>query len=188
MSIPHHSTHLAALDKLLARGASRTDAATALGITPSAVTQLKQAHPTPEQEAQLARSSALDEKYDEIEDMLLTQLKRTVPALLRPGEIARTLQIINSAKRRGVAASAETAPTHILSLNLPVAIQNRFVLNSSNQVVSAGAQDLVTIPSASVPKLLEAKHDKKLSIPPTGNAIEEEFGVDLHPTKTDQSR
>ena len=85
--------------------------------------------------------------------------------LLRPAEIARTLQIVNGAKRRGVGAIREQGPTHIIALNLPLAIQNKFTVNSSNQVVSAGTQVLVTMPSAAVPRLLESHNatTKKLS-------------------------
>ena len=163
MSIPHHSTNLTPLQKLLASRATRSEAATALGITPSAVTQL--AEQLPQDQESLKRSTAIDEHYDTIEAKLLTQLERTIPMLLRPAEIARTLQIVNGAKRRGVGAIREQGPTHIIALNLPLAIQNKFTVNSSNQVVSAGTQDLVTMPSAAVPRLLESHNatTKKLS-------------------------
>lgn len=175
MSIPHHSTHAARLISYLTAGVTPSEAARALGITPGAVTQLMQ---TPEvsseleklREEQVKRSTELDHKYDTIEAKLLEQLERTVPLLLRPGEIANVLTRINQAKRRGVAHQATSAPPRVLQLNLPVAIQNRFVVNSSNQVITAGAQDLVTIPSSGVPKLLEANH----ATPPASPTIEEE--------------
>lgn len=169
-TVPHHSTHASSLAALLANGRSRTDAATLLGITPSAVTQLAESPAVQQKiEQQLNRSSELDTKYDDIENQLLDQLKRTAAALMRPVEIARTLQIINGAKRRGVAATALEQPKQIVQLNLPPTIQNRFVVNSSNQVVSVGAQDLVTIQSNNVKKLLESHH-----APPALPAIEEE--------------
>ena len=157
------TTHLSSLTALLSRGASRSEAAASLGITPSAVTQLASTL-TPSDES-LERSTAIDAQYDTIEAKLLTQLERTIPMLLRPAEIARTLQIVNGAKRRGVGAIREQGPTHIIALNLPLAIQNKFTVNSSNQVVSAGTQDLVTMPSAAVPRLLESHNatTKKLS-------------------------
>lgn len=169
-TVPHHSTNAASLATLLASGRSRTDAASILGITPSAVTQLA-ATPSVQQkiEQQLDRSSALDSKYDDIEDQLLEQLKRTASALMRPMEIARTLQIINGAKRRGVVATALDQPKQVVQLSLPPTIQNRFVVNSSNQVVQVGAQDLVTIQSNNVKKLLESHH-----APPALPTIEEE--------------
>lgn len=163
MSIPHHSTHAAQLIKYISSGVLPGEAARALGITPGAVTQLME---TPEvatelsrlREEQLLRSSALDTKYDRIEDKLLDQLERTVPLLLRPGEIANVLARVNSAKRRGAGHTPAAAPTKILQLNLPTILQQKFVVNSHNQVITAGAQDLVTIPSAAVAKLIEANH------------------------------
>ena len=126
MSIPHHSTNLTPLQKLLAARATRSEAAAALGITPSAVTQL--AEQLPQDQESLERSTAIDAQYDTIEAKLLTQLERTIPMLLRPAEIARTLQIVNGAKRRGVGAIREQGPTHIIALNLPLAIQNKFTV------------------------------------------------------------
>lgn len=88
MSIPHHSTHLPKLNRLLRTSASRTDIADELGLTPSAVTQLAA---TPAVQSALASSkqetaaadAQLDESYDRIERTLLTQLERTVPLLMR---------------------------------------------------------------------------------------------------------
>ena len=171
MSIPHHSTHLSSLTALLSRGASRSEAAASLGITPSAVTQLASTL-TPSDES-LERSTAIDAQYDSIESKLLTQLERTIPLLLRPHEIARTLQIVNGAKRRGAGAPERQQPTHVIALNLPTTIQNRFTLNSSNQVVRVGVQDLVTIPSAAVPKLL-GKHNE----PSTPSTDAKELGFE----------
>ena len=174
--IMSHINHKAALAPLLAAGQNRTEAARQLGITPSAVTQLAAQDDVKEaiRTQQLKRATELDAKYDAIEDKLLSQLERTVPLLMRPGEIAKVLQVVNGAKRRGVAASAPTGPAQILQLNLPIAIQNRFVVNSSNQVVSAGAQDLITISTGGVQKLLEASNaPNKPTI-----YIEDEFGFE----------
>ena len=178
MSIPHHSTHASRLVEYISAGVTPSEAARALGITPGAVTQLME---TPEvsaqltalREAQLVRSSALDSKYDRIEDKLLDQLERTVPLLMRPGEIANVLARVNSAKRRGVAHTAQTGPAKVLMLNLPPVIQQKFILNSHNQVISAGAQDLVTIQSAGVAKLVEATNANP---PPAVIEQEDEYG------------
>lgn len=163
MSIPHHSTNASSLAVLLAAGSTKSEAAEALGITPSAVTQLAL-------DEQIQKSSKLDSKYDSIENKLLDQLERTIPMLMRPDQIARTLQIVNGAKRRGVAAQLDNTPKQVISLTLPTTIQNRFVLNSSNQVVAAGNQELVTMQSANVQKLLENSN--------VNSSIEKELGFD----------
>ncbi len=173
MSIPHHSTNTSSLVSMLTAGMRRTQAAQSLNITPSAVTQLAN---TPEVAAELeaarARSSQLDARYDSIEGKLLDQLERVLPMLTRAGEIANVLTRVNQAKRRGVAADTPNTPSTVIQLNLPTSVQNRFVVNSSNQVVTAGEQDLVTIPSQAVTKLLESHHEPKIPL----IEQEDEFG------------
>lgn len=177
MSIPHHSTNSAKLIQYLAAGVTPSECAVALGITPSAVTQLMD---TPEvsselaklREEQVKRSTEIDSKYDRIENKLLDQLERTVPLLMRPGEIANVLARVNAAKRRGVGAPQQQGPAKILQLNLPTILQQRFVVNTHNQVITAGAQDLVTMPSAGVAKLAEAVHE----LPSPIMEEEDEFG------------
>lgn len=182
MSIPHHSTHATRLIQYISSGVTPGEAARALGITPGAVTQLME---TPEvsselsklREEQILRSSALDAKYDRIEDTLLDKLEKSIPLLLRAGEITNVLARVNAAKRRGAGAPTAAAPTKILQLNLPTILQQKFVLNSHNQVITAGAQDLVTIPSAGVAKLVEAAHATKTThIPEPIIEEEDEFG------------
>lgn len=175
--IPHHSTHSAKLLEFLKNGVTPTEAALALGITPGAVTQLMD---TPEvstelqkiREEQLKKSATIDAKYDDLEIKLLNQLDRVTPLLMRPLEIAKVLGTVNAAKRRGVAHTTESKPATILQLNIPVALQAKFVVNATNQVVEAGAQTLVTMPSANIAKLAEAKHVP--SLPPPKE--EDEFG------------
>ena len=183
MSIPHHSTHASALATLLTSGMTQSQAAATLGITPSAVSQLMSSE-SPELDAARKRSSALDAEYDEIEGALLKQLKRTIPLLLRPGEISNVLTRINAAKRRGVAADTPSGPTQIIQLNLPTRIQNKFVVNSTNQVVTAGDQDLVTIQSAAVQKLLESHNNAAPQIPLVEQ--EDEFGFTYPVSTTNQ--
>ena len=144
----------------LKAGVTQSEAASALGITPSAVTQIIQSNPELSQELekareeQLSRSSTLDKKYDELELALLEQLHKVKALAMRPMEIAKILATVNAAKRRGVAASSEKPVQQtILNLNLPTTIKARFVVDGRNQVVQAGEQTLVTIPSASLPKL-----------------------------------
>lgn len=172
--IPHHSPNIEKLLSYIASGVTQSQAATALGITPSAVTQLLQ---TPEaivkleklKEEQIERSTELDKKYDSIEAKLLDQLEKTIPMLMRPGEISAVLSKINQAKRRGAGAAKPAGQMQVIQLNLPTAIQNRFTLDARNTVVTAGKQDLVTLPSTAVPKLLEAQNEKR----------EDEFGFPI---------
>jgi len=169
---------------LLKHNMKRVDIAAELGLTPSAITQ-SIAKMAQVDEPVTESHKRLDDQYDSIEGKLLNQLEKSIPLLMRPMEISRVLQTVNAAKRRGgPLKSAQVAPT-VLQLNLPVAIQTRFVLNSLNQVVSAGAQDLVTIPSAAVSRLASESaqltrlqnDSTKAASPPSSNVFSD-FGLD----------
>lgn len=188
MSIAHHSTHSNQLINLLTKGVTPSEAARALGITPGAVTQLME-HPDVSSAletyrmAQVAQSSQIDANYDAIELQLQEQLKRVTPLLMRPGEIAQVLTRVNSAKRRGVAHQAAQGPSKVLTLNIPVALQAKFVLNASNQVIEAGNQTLVTMQSSNIAKFAEANNVRtKLPAAPaastaSASSTEDEFGL-----------
>lgn len=162
MSIPHNSTHANQVITYLKNGISPIEISRALGITPGAVTQLMQSPQVSTEIAKMqaeqqARSSAIDAKYDAIEEKLLVQLEKTVPLLMRPGEIANVLTRINAAKRRGVAHQVAQGPAQVLQLNIPIALQSKFVVNSANQVVQAGEQTLVTMQSSNIPGLAQTR-------------------------------
>lgn len=162
MSIPHNSTHANQVITYLKNGITPIEISRALGITPGAVTQLMQSPQVSTEIAKMqaeqqARSSAIDAKYDAIEEKLLTQLEKTVPLLMRPGEIANVLSRINAAKRRGVAHQAPQGPAQVLQLNIPIALQSKFVVNAANQVVQAGEQTLVTMQSSNIPGLAQTQ-------------------------------
>lgn len=190
MSIAHHSTHTTSLINLLTQGVTQSEAARALGITPGAVTQLME-HPEVSAAldkyrlAQIAQSSQIDANYDAIELQLQEQMKKVLPLLMRPGEIAQVLTRVNSAKRRGVAHTAAAGPAKVLTLNIPAALQAKFVLNAANQVVEAGNQTLVTMQSANIAKFAEAHHARPTITSATDVAIkatpasdtEDQFGI-----------
>lgn len=150
-TLPHHSTTATTAAALMRRGLTRSEAAAAIGVVPSAV------QAAPEHTSEL--SNDIDSLYDEVELQLLKQLKRVVPILMRPTEISRVLTSVNQAKRRGSAHPNESAPATVITLNLPTTIQNKFILNSSNQVVRTGAQDLVTLPSHKMKDMLNDSQD-----------------------------
>lgn len=170
------SQHSAQLLKLLQHGVTPTEASRAMGITPSAVTQLMQTEEIAPQveeirKKQIERSSALDAKYDHLEEVLVARLEQTVPLLMKPREIMDVLQKVNGAKRRGVVASTPTAAPTVVHLHLPTQIKNKFIVNSNNQVVAVGEQQLITMQSSNIAKLAEAKNAL-----PAPTAETDEFG------------
>lgn len=151
-----------ALD-MLGNGLTPAACAQALGISESYVSQLlsdeefsKQV--TAKRFTNLQKHAERDNSYDELEDKLLTKMSDLLPFMHKPMEVLRALQIINGAKRRSAGSTQDNVTVHstIVTLQLPQMIQNKFIKNSNNQVISAGDQELVTIDSSQLSaKLLQ---------------------------------
>lgn len=147
--------------ELLGKGYPASATAQALGVTESYVSQMV-ALPWFAEEVQrlrfhnLQKQTKLDEKYDDFEDELLDRLKKMSKLLVKPLEINRVLQTINSAKRRGVQAPDQaTLAQRAVQINLPATIINTFITNSANQVVEIRDDkntptELITIPSGAL--------------------------------------
>lgn len=165
--------------ELLSSGIEAVAVASALGISESRISQLI-AEPVFAAKLAEARFEALrkhnatDNEYDSLEKTLIEQLKRVASFATKPMEIARILQIINSAKRRGASApDSITRVKQVVRLSIPIAVVNRFQVNAANQVVEAGiegdSQQLVTMQSGNITRLLneQAKSIPRLQAPAT---------------------
>jgi hypothetical protein len=91
---------------------------------------------------------------------------------MRPLEVARIYQIVNSAKRRGQSTPESiTAQQEIVQLIMPISITNKFTVNAANQVIQAGHQPLITVQSGSMQRLLtQHKESQNVQLLPDGNA------------------
>lgn len=152
---------------LLGQGLGVEIVANAVGVSPSRISQLLS---EPEfasrvaelRYANLVKHSAIDAKYDEMESELQARMKDLIPFMMKPLEVMKALQVINAAKRRGASApEAITAQQNVVQLVMPTQIINNFTqqaitVNVNNQVVKAGEQELVTVQSANMTKMLEA--------------------------------
>lgn len=143
--------------KLLGQGVEQEVVATAVGVSPSYISQLLQ---EPEfaglvaerRLVNLEAASDRDSKYDELEDSLLSKLRDVSDYMTKPREIAGVLLGLNKAVRRGV--RPENSPQvkqNVVVLNFPSVIQQKFVVNEVNQVIGVGTEgtevlrDLTTI-------------------------------------------
>lgn len=150
--------------ELLGQGVPQEQVALALGITPSAVSQMmaQEDFAAAVQEARylnLADKNKRDGTLDTLEDAAIEKLKGLMDLVMKPMEAARILQVINGAKRRGSSAPEHVTNTReVVNLTLPIAVVNQFKITTTadNRVVSAGTQELVTIQSSRVSNLLAA--------------------------------
>jgi len=145
---------------LLGQGLGPEVVAAAVGVSTSRISQLLSQPEFASQVAELrfenlAKHNTRDAAYDSLEDQLVTKLKDCLPYMMRPMEILKSIQIINGAKRRGSSAPESiTSQQTVVQLLMPTQILQNFTTNINNQVIKAGAQDLVTVQSASMDKLL----------------------------------
>lgn len=139
---------------LLAQNLPQKVVADALGVTPSYISQLMTDEDflvelSAEKYKRLQEASTRDQSYDDLEDVLIEQLKTFAGIMTDPLKIARVLQIINAAKRRGAQADPSVQGGQggqIVTLVLPSLVHATFVTNVNNQIISDGTRELRTIP------------------------------------------
>lgn len=145
---------------LLGQGLIPEQVAGACGLSPSRISQLLSDEEFAAQVAEarfknLSKHNDRDNAYDSLEDELLEKMRDCIPLMVRPGEILKAIQVINSAKRRGQLATNTEQHHQVINLILPTQILNQFQLNAANQVVSVQSPEgqerpLVTIQSGTL--------------------------------------
>lgn len=144
---------------LLGSGVQQEAVANALGVTPSYISQLLSNENFAANVAQLryenlSKHTARDSKYDELEDDLIEKLEHALPLMLRPRDILSAIKVINSAKRRGLdSPDGSVTQQQLVQISMPTTVVQNFTTNVNNQVVQAGDQSLLTIPSSDLKKL-----------------------------------
>lgn len=111
----------------------------------------------------LQKHNERDAFYDSLEDKAAKQLERILPTMCKPGEILNAVRTINSLKRRGSSnpdVVTAASSTHV-TLVMPSQTIKNFTLNVNNQIVGAGAQELVTATLGAVAAMsaIEAKEN-----------------------------
>ena len=155
---------------LLGQGIEHSVVASAIGVSISRISQLMS---DPEfarrvselRYASLVKHNERDATYDSLEDKLVRKFDESVGWMTKPMEVLKSLQVVNSLKRRGTSAPEQIIGQQtVAQLSMPTMIINQYSsrqdiqVNSQNQVVKAGQQELVTIQSAQMDKLLGARN------------------------------
>lgn len=150
--------------QLLGQGFPASVVASSVGVSESYISQLlsQEEFANAVQERKFLSTQKhvqMDDKYDSIETKLLEKLEKSIPLIVRPGDITRTLQTINSAKRRSTPlAQGGNVVQTIVNLTLPTAILQKFVSNGNNQIVevqdgTGKSETLVTASSGALERL-----------------------------------
>lgn len=154
---------------LLGSGVPAESAASALGVTPSRISQLLAEESFSKKVAalryeSLQKHNRRDDKYNSLEDTLLEKLTKSLPLMVRPESILKAISIVNGAKRRGQSSPEQvTNQQNIVNIILPTIIADKFTVNADNQVISAGDHPLITMQSGNLLKQVEAATTKRES-------------------------
>lgn len=160
---------------LLGQGLGPEVVAAAVGVSTSRISQLLSTAEFAGRVAELryenlAKHNSRDNAYDAMEDSLLEKLKDCMPYMMRPMEILKAISVINAAKRRGSSAPESiTSQQTVVQLIMPTQIMQSFTTNINNQVIKAGQQDLVTVQSSNMDKLLEGVRNVRIANNPGGS-------------------
>jgi hypothetical protein len=179
MSLPVPTSAQSRALSLLGQGIGPEVVASAVGVSVSYISQLLS---DPEFAGQvsslryesLAKHNVRDSAYNSLEDSLVEKMRDCLPYMIRPLEILKAIQIINSAKRRGSSTpDSILAQKEVVSLVMPTQIIQQFTTNINNQVIQAGTQELITVQSAGMNALLEARNTAKSTKPtnPTPSGV-----------------
>lgn len=161
------AVNLGQVKELLGNGLSADTVASAVGCSPSYITQLLSdedfaADVTALRVTHLSANTARDKKIDGIEDKILNALSERMDsgAVYKVGDLLNAFRIVNSAKRRGVAADTTvmTNNTTIIPLYLPTKAASIYTttITPQGEVVQVGEQNLTTMSAASLLKTLAA--------------------------------
>lgn len=178
---------------LLGQGIGPEMVAAAIGVSVSRISQLLSDPNFASDVADLryralSKHNERDSAYDSLEDELVAKMKDLLPFMMKPFEILKAIQIINGAKRRGSSAPESIiSQQNVVQLLMPTQIFNNFTkqeitVNVNNQVIKAGDQDLVTIQSSSMDRLLAGS--KTARIPATNPTKETYHDVQSLPASS----
>lgn len=161
---------------LLGQGIIPEQVAAACGLSPSRISQLLSDEEFAAEVADLrfqalSKHNDRDNAYDSLEDQLIEKMKDCLPLMVRPHEILKAIQVINSAKRRGQVAQQTQEHLTVINLTLPTQILTQFQLNAANQVVTINdgqkQHELVTIQSGTLlSKTKERQHVQAIASKP----------------------
>lgn len=151
------------IKELLGNGLSNEVVATAVGVHPSYISQLMSDDKFAEEvitlrSLSLAAATKRDKSWDSLEDTLLTKIHAQVDdgLVYKTNDIIKLMVLANRAVRRGAPAQEQlTQPKTVVTINLPVAMVNRYRTNATGEVVEVITADgkpqtLVTMPAAAL--------------------------------------
>jgi len=171
----------ARLLKLLGTGISQTEAAAAVGVTDSFVSQLMgEADFSSQVEALVSQAAVdsveIDQNYVEIEKVAVERLKTNMAFITSTDQLLRVIKVTNEAKKKVLGSEVrkeQGAVLHPVKISLPGCIINNYIVNPQNEVVSIGGREMVTLNSSSMANLVQKAREQPQLVESVNTKIEE---------------
>lgn len=148
---------------LLGQGLSNDVVATAVGLTPGAISAMMADEEFRDsvillRTSNLTAHSARDRSIGALEDKILQKAHEVIDHIYKPKEVIAVLKAVNGLVRRGV-ASQQAAVTNnvIVQLNIPQTVIKQYTVNAHKEVVDVEGQTLVTVSADGLLKKLAAE-------------------------------
>jgi hypothetical protein len=165
--------------KLLGSGLLPVEVARAVGVDESYISQLQKEESFAQQVNELivktfAEQSEIDNNYIEIEKILSKRLRDNASIMFNQDTILRTLKFANEAKKKIAPAlvtpgngsnGSGTTINGPVTLILPAAVVKEFILNPNNEIIGIGNEELTTLPSANINKLVRETKENLKNLP-----------------------
>lgn len=157
--------------EMLSSGIGAAAVASALGLTDSAISQILSEEGIAEavsekRAARFHQFSSHDAAIHSAEEKALEKLGRAIDFAVRPGELARIFQILNSAKRVTTDQGLpQQAPSTTVTIHIPEAARVEFTVTQEKQVVEIQGRSMAPLPASNVTQLLQARRLLQTQVP-----------------------
>ncbi len=150
------------ITECLNKGFSNSQIASALGVTPSAVTQIIEEHNIVKQPGAIYTS--IDDKLNNVEELLVSKLEsklKSINSQLNEVQIGNLLKTVNSCKRRSNPLEVPNGNINqIVQIRLPTYVVKNIIVNSQNELVEIDGKPLISLPANEVEKVFaEPNHE-----------------------------
>lgn len=151
-------------------GATQEQAAKAVGVDPSYVSQLCAEEDFQLQvvegiQTDIEKSVAIDKEYLNMEFDLVNKLKTMIPWMTTTDQVLKCLRYLNEAKRKsqhyipntGINGNETGTSAGTATIIVPTFIQQNFITTPNREIVGIDGKDLVTLDSKALNRMITSK-------------------------------
>lgn len=148
--------------KLLVAGVRPGIVAQSLGCDPSYISQLASQPEFLEKilesrNQQIQKELNVKEKYEKLENSILTKLTNLLPQLNKPMELSRVLQVVQAKKFQATdIPTQEPQRATVVNLTLNKKVSQKFILNGNKDIIGIGDKSFAPMATANLLEVAKA--------------------------------